>query len=61
MSDEARFVQMAGKFVQCPLCGLKKFWKKEAPLNTKDASFFDFDFLNPSDDCNIRIECLQIV
>jgi hypothetical protein len=61
MADEARVFQRAGIVLQCPMCSGQKFWKKEAQLNTKMASFFDFDFLNPSGDCYICKECRHIL
>jgi hypothetical protein len=52
--------ERAGHLLECPICSSQKFWKKEAQLNTKAASFFDFDFLNPSGDCYICKECRHI-
>ena len=61
MADNAQAVERAGHLLRCPICDGQKFWKKEAQLNTKVASFFDFDWLNPSGDCYICKQCRHII
>lgn len=57
----ATVYERAGHVLVCPICGNQKFWKKEAQLNTKVASFFDFDWTNPSGDCYICKDCRHIL
>ena len=53
--------ERADHMLECPICDGQKLWKKEAQLNDKVASFFDFVFLNPSGDCTICKECQHII
>ena len=61
VAEKARAYERAGILLKCPMCDSQKFWRKEAQLNTKMASFFDFDWLNPSGDCYICRECRHIL
>ena len=41
----------------CQVCGNDRFWRREGQLNTAIASFFEFDWANPSAICIICSEC----
>ncbi len=41
----------------CQVCGNNLFWRREGQLNTAIASFFKFDWANPSAVCIICSEC----
>ncbi len=38
--------QVAGKPVVCPHCGGERFASREILMNTRGATFFNFDWLN---------------
>lgn len=38
--------QAAGKTIQCPHCGHDQFASRQILLNTRGATFFNFDWLN---------------
>lgn len=61
MEKKAQPYERSGYLLACPICDHQKFWKKEAQLNTKVASFFDFDWANPSGDCYICDNCRHII
>jgi len=35
-----------GKLISCPVCSHDRFWERTTLLNTRGASFFEFDWLN---------------
>lgn len=61
VSEEPRPCERSGHLLTCPICGGQKFWRKEAQLNSKIASFLEFDWLNRSGDCYIWKECRHII
>jgi len=54
---ESENVTIAGKSLDCEICGHNKFWQREAQLNTAMATFFNFDFLNASATCIVCGRC----
>jgi len=50
-------VEIRGRVLQCLICGHDEFWKREAQLNTAAASFFNFDWANPSGACYVCAKC----
>lgn len=48
---------MAGFKLRCEICGHQRFWTREAQLNTAVASFFSFDWANPSATCYVCESC----
>ena len=42
----------------CQVCSNGLFWRREGQLNTSIATFFDFDWANPSAICIICSECV---
>lgn len=42
----SKFYQVAGKPVQCPHCDHTLFDRRKILLNTRGATFFNFDWLN---------------
>ena len=61
MKEEARAYERAGYSLKCPICDHDRFWTKKAQLNTKVASLFDLDWINPSGDCYICEHCRHIL
>lgn len=57
MSEEAKTVDINGRELRCVVCGNNQFWQREAQLNTAAASFFNFDWANPSGICVICEDC----
>lgn len=45
-STQAQSYSVAGKAVQCPHCGGTHFDCRQILLNTRGATFFNFDWLN---------------
>jgi hypothetical protein len=60
-TEEATSYERAGHPLKCPICGHDRFWLKEAQLNTKTATFFGWDWTNPSGDCYICENCRHIL
>jgi hypothetical protein len=50
-------VTVAGFELRCEICKNQHFWWRKAQLNTAVASFFDFDWANPSADCYVCSQC----
>lgn len=50
-------VQILDAMLQCEVCKNNLFWKREAQLNTAAASFFNFDWVNPSAVCYVCTRC----
>lgn len=46
-----------GKYLQCLICQNDRFFRREAQLNTAVATFFNFEWANPSGTCFICSEC----
>ena len=61
MAEEAKIFTRAGYTIECSVCRHNRFIKKEAQLNTKVASLFDLDWVNPSGDCYICDNCRHII
>lgn len=57
MSEPTETVEILGKELRCQICGHNEFWKREAQLNTAAATFFGFDWANPSATCVICGKC----
>lgn len=41
---EPERVGIVGRALKCEMCGGAQFWRREVPLNTSVASFFNFDW-----------------
>ena len=50
-------VQVAGIDLRCEICKHDRFWTRQAQLNTAAASFFNFDWVNPSAVCYVCDRC----
>lgn len=50
-------VEVQGRELKCLICGNDAFWKREAQLNTATATFFNFDWTNPSGVCYVCAKC----
>ena len=55
--SEPEAVQVAGVDLHCEICKHDRFWRREAQLNTAAASFFNFDWANPSATCYVCDRC----
>ena len=54
---ESERVQVAGLTLRCEICKNDRFWAREAQLNTAVATFFNFDWANPTADCYVCDRC----
>ena len=50
-------VEVQGRELKCLVCGHDCFHKREAQLNTATASFFNFDWANPTGACYVCAKC----
>jgi len=53
----AETIDVAGKQLQCPICGGNLFWEREAQLNTAGLTFLDLDWANASATCCVCDGC----
>jgi len=51
---------IAGKPIQCPHCGGREFESRKILLNTRGATFFNFDWLNRAATALTCVECSRI-
>ena len=54
---ESEQVQIAGLSLHCEICKNDRFWTREAQLNTAVATFFNFDWANPTAVCYVCDRC----
>lgn len=45
-NKEAKELVIEGQKIICPVCSHDRFWSRKSLLNTRGASFFNFDWLN---------------
>ena len=58
MSDtELETINILGKQLKCHVCDNDQFFRREAQLNTKMASIFNVEWINPSGICAICSRC----
>jgi len=50
-------VEIAGRRLRCQMCEHEHFWYRRAQLNTSVATFFNFDWANPSAECFVCDGC----
>ncbi len=50
-------VQVAGLELHCEICKHDRFWRRQAQLNTAVATFFNFDWANPTAECFVCGNC----
>ena len=50
-------VLVAGLALHCEICKHDQFWHREAQLNTAVATFFNFDWANPTATCYVCDGC----
>lgn len=50
-------VEVLGDSLRCQICDHDRFWQREGQLNTAVASFFNFEWTNPSAACFICDAC----
>lgn len=55
--EEAEGHEVAGKPLRCEICHHTKFWERSAQLNTAVATFFNFDWANPTATCLVCENC----
>jgi hypothetical protein len=57
MLDAPRGYEINGKSLQCVVCAGSIFTQRPAQLNTRVATFFGFDWANPTARCVICATC----
>lgn len=60
MKDVREF-EIQGKKLVCPICGKTEFWTRSTLMNTRAASFFDFDWANKQAENYICNSCGYIM
>ncbi len=55
--SEAGPAEILGRGLKCLVCGHGAFFKREAQLNTKVATFFKMDWANASGTCYVCEQC----
>ena len=55
--EEAEEHEVAGNPLRCEICHHTRFWQREAQLNTAVATFFSFDWANPTATCLVCENC----
>jgi hypothetical protein len=50
-------IEINGEKLTCQVCGQDSFTQRKGQLNTAVASFFGFDWANPTATCYICISC----
>jgi hypothetical protein len=58
--NEPTTVAVVGRPLHCYACGYAHFWQRSAQLNTALATFFNFDWTNPSATCCVCAQCGHI-
>ncbi len=58
--DEPTTVEVLGRSLYCYVCGYDRFWHRNVQLNTGLATFFNFDWIDPSATCCICARCGHI-
>ncbi len=59
--EPAKELIVEGKVIICPVCKHDKFWLRKTLMNTRAASFFSFDWLNKTSDCQICDRCGHVL
>ena len=54
---ETEQIQVAGLQLHCEICKHDRFWRRKAQLNTAVATFFSFDWANPTAECFVCGNC----
>jgi len=57
----AKSLKILGAAIHCPICQHDKFWSRESLLNTRAASFFDFDWANKAATNHVCDQCGHIL
>ena len=55
--EESEQVEVVGQSLRCEICKNDRFWTREAQLNTAVATFFNFDWANPTAVCYVCDRC----
>ena len=56
-NKEPEKVAIGGLRLHCEICKKDRFWKRDAQLNTAVATFFNFDWANPTATCYVCDGC----
>ena len=59
-ADETIEVQVGERSLACTLCGCKQFHERNSLLNTRTATFFNFDWANKEAANYICVQCGDI-
>ncbi|MBM3790136.1 MAG: hypothetical protein FJW35_07260 [Acidobacteria bacterium] len=54
---EPEHVYIKGNELHCEICKHTRFYQRKAQLNTAVATFFSFDWVNPSATCVVCENC----
>lgn len=55
--EKSEEVYVANLKLRCEICKHERFWLREAQLNTAVATFFNFDWVNPTATCYVCDGC----
>lgn len=55
--EHAEEREVVGQPLRCEICHHTRFWQRRAQLNTAVATFFNFDWANPSAECLVCEKC----
>lgn len=58
---EVKELIVDGKKITCPICDHDLFWSRNSLLNTRGASFFNFDWLNREAENYVCDSCSHIL
>ena len=47
-AEKGMTLEVEGKAVPCPICGHDRFWTRKTLMDTRGASFFGVDWVNPT-------------
>ena len=50
-----------GREIQCPMCQYNRFWTRRTLMNSRGASFFNFDWANKAADNYICERCGHVL
>jgi hypothetical protein len=55
--EPTQVVVRTGDELTCRVCDFDRFFERKGQINTAVASFFDFDWANPTAECKVCARC----